>query len=79
SVARREGRGVPTHGADGPGHIAFRVDDLDAMRERLLAGGVEIELEREWGPPDFNPGRSIYARDPAGNSVEFLDADIWPG
>jgi len=84
--AAKPGRGVPTHGwpaSGGPGqpvgHVAFRVDDLDQWRERLTAKGVEIEQEAEWSPPDFREGRSIYCRDPAGNSVELVNADIWPG
>ncbi|MEO1008062.1 MAG: VOC family protein [Planctomycetota bacterium] len=77
--SRRTGRGVPAHGAAGAGHVAFLVDDLDAWPDRLRAAGVEIEQEITWSKADgFRPGRSIYVRDPAGNSVEFIDADIWP-
>jgi catechol 2,3-dioxygenase-like lactoylglutathione lyase family enzyme len=73
--SRRTDRGVPAHGATGPGHIAFRVDgdQVGAWRERLRREGVPIEREVEWE----NGGRSIYVRDPAGNSVEFATVAVW--
>ncbi|MEO1278425.1 MAG: VOC family protein [Planctomycetota bacterium] len=74
----RPGRDVPSHGATGPGHVAFHVDDLDAWPLRLAKHGVEIEQRVTWPTGFFRAGRSIYFRDPAGNSVELLDADIWP-
>lgn len=72
----KPGRGVPSHGAVGPGHIALSVGagELGAWRERLLAAGVAIEQEHEWRPGV----RSIYVRDPAGNSVELVEGEIWP-
>lgn len=74
----RPGRPVPSHGATGPGHVAFVVEDLDAWPVRLAEHGIEIEQEVTWSGGHFRPGSSIYLRDPAGNSVELLDADIWP-
>jgi catechol 2,3-dioxygenase-like lactoylglutathione lyase family enzyme len=76
SRASRPGRPVPSHGASGAGHLAFSVDDgtLDAWADSLREGGVEIEREIDWD----GRGRSIYVRDPAGNSVELVDGDIWP-
>jgi len=70
----RTGRDVPSHGATGPGHVAFLVRDLDAWRDRLKEAGVTVEKEIEWN----GGGRSIYLRDPANNSVELIDRDIWP-
>lgn len=72
----RPGRGIPSHGAVGPGHLAFSVGagELAAWRERLMAAGVAIEQEHEWKPGV----RSIYVRDPAGNSVELVEGEIWP-
>ena len=72
-LSSKPGRGVPSHGAEGAGHIAFSVDGLAEWRERLRAAGVDIEQEVEW-----DGGRSIYFRDPAGNSVEVVEGDIWP-
>lgn len=79
TVSDRPGRAVPSHGARGPGHIALRIEDADydAWKDRLNAFGVAIEQESVWSD-NFRPGRSIYARDPSGNSVELITADIWP-
>src|SRR5690348_3664668 len=61
----RHSERVPSHGAIGAGHVAFRVsaDELPAWRERLRENGVAIEREVAFGgnPP------SIYFRDPDGN------------
>lgn len=67
---------VPAHGAAGPGHVAMTVADgsLPAWRRKLAADGIDIELERSW---DLG-GRSLYVRDPAGNSVELIDGRVWP-
>jgi catechol 2,3-dioxygenase-like lactoylglutathione lyase family enzyme len=65
---------VASHGATGAGHVAFSVESLDGWRERFAEHGVEVEQEKEW-PRD---GRSIYVRDPAGNSVELVEGDLWP-
>jgi catechol 2,3-dioxygenase-like lactoylglutathione lyase family enzyme len=66
---------VPPHGANGPGHLCFKAEaeELDGWRDRLTAAGVEIESDMEWP----QGGRSIYFRDPAGNSLEFTEARIW--
>lgn len=67
---------VPVHGAAGAGHVAFAATaaELDALARRLPAAGVAIEADFRW------PGsgaRSIYLRDPAGNSVEFAEPRLW--
>jgi catechol 2,3-dioxygenase-like lactoylglutathione lyase family enzyme len=67
------GRFVPSHGTTGAGHVAFRVDDLDATARELSSAGVEVERQIGWPAG----GRSIYVRDPAGNSVEFVEGEIW--
>jgi catechol 2,3-dioxygenase-like lactoylglutathione lyase family enzyme len=70
------GRPVPSHGTTGPGHVAFSLgeDELDSAADELRERGVEIEREIEWP----QGGRSIYVRDPAGNSVELVEGDLWP-
>ena len=70
------GRPVPSHGATGAGHIAFAVEpgSLGGWAAALREHGLEIEQEVEWEPG----GRSLYVRDPAGNSVELVEGDIWP-
>lgn len=65
-------RFVPAHGANGAGHVAFRVNDLDAVAHRLRSHAVELEREITWPG-----GRSVYVRDPAGNSIEFVEGEIW--
>ena len=69
------GRAVPSHGALGAGHVAFaiRADELSAWRERLRQHDVELELERH----DPTGTGQLYFRDPAGNSVELVEGDIW--
>lgn len=69
------GERVPGHGATGPGHVAFAVtaDELDGWRAHLRAKGVAVEQEVEWP----GGGRSLYLRDPAGNSVELGTPAIW--
>jgi catechol 2,3-dioxygenase-like lactoylglutathione lyase family enzyme len=66
---------VPPHGAEGPGHVCLTVaeDKLQMMQDDLRARGIEIESDFAWphGP------RSIYVRDPAGNSVEFASPRLW--
>ena len=66
---------APAHGATGPGHMAFAAsgDDLEAWRTRLANAGVEIEAAVVWP----NGSRSLYVRDPAGNSVEFAEPRLW--
>lgn len=66
---------VPPHGAEGPGHFCFAVDGaaLDDWRARLRASGVEIEADFHWP----NGARSIYFRDPAGNSIEMAEQHLW--
>jgi catechol 2,3-dioxygenase-like lactoylglutathione lyase family enzyme len=74
--AAAPGRIVPSHGTSGPGHVAFSVGEgcLERWRDALPAGGVPIEAELEWPAG----GRSLYVRDPAGNSVELVEGEIWP-
>ena len=66
---------VPPHGTTGPGHLCFAATsaEIDAWRDRLAASAVAIEAEIEWP----NGGRSIYFRDPSGNSLEFAEPRIW--
>ena len=75
AAATLKGDGLPSHGTRGPGHFAFGVRDqtLEAWKERLTAHGVAVEKEVTWP----GGGRSIYFRDPAGNSVEILTPGVW--
>ncbi|HEX7048684.1 MAG TPA: VOC family protein [Longimicrobiales bacterium] len=74
--ATARGGAVPAHGATGPGHVAFDVPDagaLDAWRRHLDAAGVSIETEISWP----GGGRSLYFRDPDGNSIELITRGTW--
>ncbi|WP_209425158.1 VOC family protein [Pararhodobacter sp. SW119] len=66
---------VPPHGARGPGHLCFSADraSLAAWEARIDAAGIEIEVAFDWP----NGARSLYIRDPAGNSIEFAEPDLW--
>lgn len=66
---------VPPHGARGPGHVCFAAStaEIDALRARLDAAGVAIDADFRWP----NGARSLYVRDPAGNSVEFAEPRLW--
>jgi catechol 2,3-dioxygenase-like lactoylglutathione lyase family enzyme len=66
----------PSHGTQGAGHVCFAVRDeaeLDEWQAQLESQGVTIERIHVW------PGgaRSLYFRDPAGNSLEFTTPGIW--
>jgi catechol 2,3-dioxygenase-like lactoylglutathione lyase family enzyme len=69
------GRTVPSHGTQGPGHVAFTVPDssIDDWRAAFGAAEVEIEQEVDWRLG----GHSLYVRDPAGNSVELASGEMW--
>jgi len=73
----RAGRVVPSHGPSGATHVAFSVDEdeLDAWRDRFAEHGVELEQDQDW---QRGGARSLYVRDPAGNSVELVAGDLWP-
>ncbi|MFV0300368.1 MAG: VOC family protein [Paracoccus sp. (in: a-proteobacteria)] len=68
---------VPPHGARGPGHfcLAAAPGTLDGWRAHLEAHAIAIEADFHWP----NGARSIYFRDPAGNSIEIADPAIWAG
>ncbi len=75
----RPGRDVPSHGAIGPGHIAFTIADetYNDWLMHLQEHGVEIERQIDWPGGTGKHARSIYFRDPAGNSVELMAGDYW--
>lgn len=70
-----EGSKLPPHGTTGSGHVAFAVDQqvLPQWQTRLEEAGVAIEQIVEWP----SGGRSVYFRDPAGNSLELTSPTIW--
>ncbi len=66
---------LPPHGATGPGHVALGIEAeaFAAWQHHLQSHGVAIEKEVEWP----RGGKSIYLRDPAGNSVELVTPGVW--
>jgi XTP/dITP diphosphohydrolase len=68
-------QGPPPHGARGPGHVCFRAtrDEIGRWQSHLEKHEIAVERILDW--PDG--GRSLYVRDPAGNSVEFAEPRIW--
>jgi len=63
------------HGSAGAGHVAFAVetDQLRAWRRHFSAHGIDMEHIERWG----DGKRSLYVRDPAGNSVELATPTLW--
>ena len=53
--------------SDAPFMLNYRVDDLDALLERLRAEGVTVEERRE----DSEFGRFAWVMDPEGNRIEL--------
>ncbi len=66
---------VPPHGAQGAGHLCLAASgaEIDRWRARLEAVGIAIEADFRWP----NGARSLYLRDPAGNSLEFAEPRLW--
>jgi catechol 2,3-dioxygenase-like lactoylglutathione lyase family enzyme len=66
---------VPPHGTVGDGHLCFAAsaDEIVHWRAHLERKKIAIESEFEWP----QGGRSIYIRDPSGNSIEFAEPRIW--
>jgi catechol 2,3-dioxygenase-like lactoylglutathione lyase family enzyme len=77
TLSAESGRSVPSHGMQGEGHIAFAAldEEIDAWKVHLERAGIEIEQIHSWD----EGGRSLYVRDPAGNSVEFAPGTLWGG
>lgn len=66
---------VPPHGTVGQGHLCFAAsaDEIERWKAHLTGSGVVIEADFEWP----KGGRSLYFRDPSGNSLEFAEPKIW--
>jgi catechol 2,3-dioxygenase-like lactoylglutathione lyase family enzyme len=66
---------VPPHGTTGQGHLCFSAtaDEISRWKTLLESRNIPIEADFEWP----NGGRSIYFRDPFGNSIEFAEPRIW--
>jgi len=61
----------PSAAAPGCSHVAFTVDDLEALYRRLTGAGVRFHA-----PPAVSPdggARVAYCRDPEGTIVELVE------
>lgn len=74
-LTKIDGGRVPTHGATGEGHMAFGIPeaDFEGWEKRLTEHGITIEKKAEWEKGT----RSIYFRDPSGNSLECISETHW--
>jgi catechol 2,3-dioxygenase-like lactoylglutathione lyase family enzyme len=66
--AAREGRAPKDYDRPGVNHFGFVVDDLEAVRRRLVERGFTPHFEA-----DYEPGRRLYFHDPDGVEVEFVE------
>lgn len=68
---------LPAHGASGPGHVAFEIDEneYETWKEHLTGRKVVIEKEVTWK----SSARSLYFRDPSGNVLEIATPGVWKG
>ncbi|HVO79210.1 MAG TPA: VOC family protein [Terriglobales bacterium] len=61
-------RWAPYQGVPGVNHLAYEVDDVEALRQRMLAAGYTDST-----PPNKHPYRKrLYFYDPEGNDWEFV-------
>jgi catechol 2,3-dioxygenase-like lactoylglutathione lyase family enzyme len=67
----------PPHGATGSVHVCFLTssDVYEAWKMKVASSGIEIIQELTWDESGF---RSFYFHDPAGNTLEIADGDLWP-
>jgi catechol 2,3-dioxygenase-like lactoylglutathione lyase family enzyme len=66
---------VPPHGTVGDGHLCFAASADEIVRWKAHIEQKKIAIESEFDWPQG--GRSIYIRDPSGNSIEFAEPRIW--
>jgi catechol 2,3-dioxygenase-like lactoylglutathione lyase family enzyme len=66
---------VPPHSTTGQGHLCFAAtaEEIEGWKAHLAAQNIAVEADFEWP----GGGRSIYFRDPSGNSLEFAEPRIW--
>ncbi len=66
---------IPTHGTTGAGHMCFAASrgQIAEWKQHFAKHGIEIEREFDWP----NGARSLYIRDPSGNSLEFAEPKLW--
>lgn len=75
SGAENPANPIPRHGAHGPGHLCFAATaaEIGGWHARFEKLGLVIEADHTWP----SGARSLYIRDPAGNSVEVGEPRMW--
>jgi catechol 2,3-dioxygenase-like lactoylglutathione lyase family enzyme len=65
-------RGLPPLNGAGLGHLAFEVDDVAAVLQRIItSGGGQVGEVVETDYPNQMHACFVYARDPEGNIIEL--------
>lgn len=66
---------IPGHGSRGPGHLCFKATRAEQAewQTKLESAGYPLESKVDWP----NGAQSVYFRDPASNSIEFAEPDLW--
>ena len=70
-----EGNALAQHPRDpGASHLALRVNDVDALYERLVAAGVTVPGRPTTitAPGAWLGARCVYVEDPDGRTVELV-------
>ena len=68
ATAEPEQRWRPYEGIPGVNHLAYEVDDVEALRDRLKSAGYKDSTV-----PNVHPYRKrVYFNDPEGNDWEFV-------
>ncbi len=62
-----------TYNANGWGHLAWCVESIEALLERLNANGFDVHADGAAGPGER---RRFFCRDPFGNRLEFAEAAV---
>jgi len=68
-----KGRTEPYELGNGYGHVAFVVDDLEGMRERIAAAGYSPKDIKQMTHDGKPFGRFFFIEDPDGYKIEVLE------
>ncbi len=69
STSEPDRRWIPYNGIPGVNHLAYEVDDVDAVRERLTSRGYTDTTVANKHPYR----KRVYFHDPDGNDWEFVE------
>jgi len=74
-LTKIDGGVVPTHGSIGEGHMAFAVPeaDFEKWEDHFTQNEISVEKKANWEKGT----KSLYFRDPSGNSLEFISNTHW--